>query len=154
MRHLVSIGLIVLAILPSRGVYAQDLVALVDLKFLAETDKVARVLCLGEDNCFPWAHHYLWEAKVRRIISGEETERRFLVLFGAHALKKQDFRGIVAAMDRLESNAPSEARYQISEWAQERELLCFSAIAAEDAPLKLSESDNQFGCFEIEAKEK
>ena len=66
----------------------------------------AAVMCLGQsedDACFPWATSYLWEAKVRKIISGAEFQKRFLVLFGRHALKKQDLHSVLAIMTKLEA---------------------------------------------------
>lgn len=127
---------------------AEDFVAIVDLKFLKETDQVAAVLCLGmtDDDCFPWAHHYLWEAKVRKVIRGTNTEKRFLVLHGRHALKKKDLRGVIALMKPLEEASPTGARYQLFA-GEKREHFCFDKIHAEGAPIKLSDGERPLGCF-------
>jgi hypothetical protein len=149
MPRFIIVALFLLPAFPAHELHAQDLVAVVDLEFLKETDQVAGYLCLGEDNCFPWAHHYLWEAKIRKVISGTESEERFLVVFGAHALKKQDLQNIAAIMKKLEPGAYGDARYQILEWGDERQLVCFDSSNAPQAPLKLTvRSDILQGCYE------
>jgi hypothetical protein len=144
-----------LALFAVPHVIAEEVVAVVDLKFLKETDQTAAVLCLGEsdedEDCVVWAHHYLWEARIRKVIAGAVTEKRFLVLFGRHALMKKDIRNIVVLMKRLESNSPAEARYQILEWGHKRQLVCFSAEIARQAPWKLgSPGGDAINCFEAD----
>ena len=136
-------------LLGASDVHAEDLVAIVDLKFLEETDVTAAVLCFGENECDVWATHYLWEARVRELISGTEPDERFLVLFGVHALKKQNLRNVLATMKKLEPGAYGNARYQIQDWGQRRELLCFASFAAPNAPLDLKDGDAEpQKCFE------
>ncbi len=75
------------------GVSAEEIVAILDLKFIEETDLTAAVMCYGddEDDCFQWAVHYLFEAKVDKVVSGNLPDKRFLVLYGSHALRKKTF---------------------------------------------------------------
>ena len=150
MRKSAISGVLFALLASAANVLAEDLVAVVDLNFLRETDKTAAVLCLGEsdDDCAVWATHYLWEARVRMVISGAEHDARFLVLHGRHALKKQNMKGVVAIMRRLEPPLPFEARYQIVGWGRKRELVCFD-MAIESAPMKLSEGlEGSSSCFD------
>jgi hypothetical protein len=142
------------SVLGASDVRAEDLVAVVDLKFLEETELTAAVICFGEDECDVWATHYLWEARVRKVISGTEPDKRFLVLFGAHALKQQDFRNVLATMKRLEPGAYPNARYQIQQWGEQRELVCFASSAAPNAPLELKEGGAESQrCFDVAEEE-
>ena len=104
-----------------------ELIALVDLKFLRETDETAVVLCLDDagEECDVWARHYLWRATIRRVYAGVESERHFLVLYGHHALKKKNLRGVTAVFKKLEPGAPFGARYQITNRGLPQKLLCF-----------------------------
>ena len=99
---------------------AADLVALVDLEFLRETDKTAAVMCFGdsEEDCGVWATFYLYKAKIRKIITGTEPRKTVLVLYGHHALLKKDFRGVLASMIKLESKDEKEPQYQITSWGR------------------------------------
>jgi hypothetical protein len=147
-------ALVLLSLLTVSDARAEDLVAIVDLKFLEETDLTAAVICFEEDQCDVWATHYLWEARVRKIISGTEPDRRFLVLFGVHALKQQDFSNVLATMKKLEPGAYANARYQIQDWGEPRELVCFDSAAAPNAPLELKEGGAESQrCFDV-AEEK
>lgn len=119
---------------------ANDLVAEVDLEFIRETDDVAAVMCMGDsdDDCFPWAHHYLWRARIRRILGGEETQRTFLVLYGRHALSKKDLPRRIVVMKRLEDDSPAQARYQIKDMAYEVKLTCFRESTVQDSALEMN----------------
>jgi hypothetical protein len=150
MRNPAISGLLMVLLGSTADAFADEIVAVVDLKFLKETDKTAAVLCLGdsEDDCVVWATHYLWEARVRRVISGTERDAKVLVLYGRHALPKDPLRNAVVVMNKLESTLPSDARYQIVAFGSERNLVCFKrAIGA--APLKVNEkSDDSLSCFD------
>jgi hypothetical protein len=146
--------LVLLSVLGASGVHAEDLVAIVDLKFLEETDLPAAFLCFEEDKCDVWATHYLWEARVRKVISGTEPDKHFLVLYGVHALKKQDLRNVLATMKKLEPGAYANARYQIRDRGQQRELVCFEGSAAPNAPIKLEGGHPEpQRCFDIAEEE-
>jgi hypothetical protein len=144
---------LLLTLFAAPPVTAEEVVAVVDLKFLKETDQTAAVLCLGEtdEDCVVWARHYLWEARIRKVLAGAVPEKRLLVLFGRHALLKKDVRNIVVLMTRLESESPSEARYQILEWGKRRQLACFSGEIAKQAPWKLgSPEEDAMNCFDVD----
>jgi hypothetical protein len=154
MRSTYFRALALLSVLGASDVRAEDLVAIVDLKFLEETDLTAAVICFEEDQCDVWATHYLWEARVRKVISGTEPDKRFLVLFGAHALKQQDFRNVLATMKKLEPGAYANARYQIQDWGEQRELVCFDSSAVPNAPLELEEGGSESQrCFDVAEEE-
>jgi len=103
-----------------------ELVAEVDLKYLKETEQVVAILCYGDhpDDCHPWAHGYLYEARVRKVISGQAPKGKFLVIYGRHALKKQNLRGVVGRFSKL-TDGTDGAEYQIAARAVEGDLACF-----------------------------
>jgi hypothetical protein len=127
MRATLIGALLLLGISPCFAEPEEELVAVVDLKFLRETDETAAVLCLGEEesDCGVWATHYLWRATVRKVYAGAEVERHFLVLYGRHALRKKDIREMTVVMKRLKENAPFGARYQVVDLGIRQKLLCF-----------------------------
>jgi hypothetical protein len=105
----------------------EEVVALVDLQFLKVTDVTASVLCLTdkEEDCFVYGTHYLWRARVRKVISGDLREKSFLVLYGRHALLEKNIRGMTAVLRRLEPDAPFGAHYQVVGVGVPQKLLCF-----------------------------
>ena len=103
------------------SVASEEIVAVLDLKFIEETDDTAVVMCLGEedDDCFQWAVYYVFEAKVDKVISGELPDKRFRVLFGRHALKK-NFRNVIALLKERETDNSDEPKYRIFQWGEKR----------------------------------
>ena len=106
---------------------AEEIVAVLDLKFIEETDKTAVVMCYGndDDDCGVWAVHYMFEAKVDKVISGNLPDKRFLVLFGKHALARKNIRNVVALLKKLDVDDPDEPQYQITQWGERRKMYCF-----------------------------
>jgi hypothetical protein len=136
MRSALIGALLLLGTNPCFAEPEDELVALVDLKFLRETDETAAVLCLGdeESDCGVWATHYLWKATVRRVYSGVEAERHFLVLYGRHALLKKNIREMAVVLKRLKPDAPFGARYQVVDLGVPQKLVCFRrALSRKDA---------------------
>jgi len=132
---------------PSRSA---DVVALVDLKFIEETDIPAGMICFGEDQCDVWAVHYLWEARVRELIHGEEIDRRFRVLFGRHALVKRDLKKRYVALRRLTPEEHPTARYEVIDTGYQRTFLCFSGPMQIESPVLLKEARRrEQRCFPI-----
>ena len=127
MRTTLIGALLLLGISPCFAEAEEELVALVDLKFLRETEETAAVMCLGEEesDCGVWATHYLWRVTVRRVYSGAEVERNFLVLYGRHALRKKDIRELTVVLRRLKADAPFGARYQVVDLGMPQNLVCF-----------------------------
>lgn len=146
----IGTGLLYCLLHPGR-VWAEDLVALVDLKYLRETDKVAEVMCFGEgdQDCGVWAIYYLGEAHVRKVIRGTAPNDRILVLYRSHALQKKDFPDLIVRFETLEDGPYANANYKIL-WGDELHLACFEETKAPDAPLKLEEEgDDARKCYEI-----
>lgn len=148
-KHGKALGIVAMSIalaLPMMHATAEasDLVAIVDLEFIRETDRPAAVMCFGEreEDCHVWATLNLYKAKVRRVISGTESRKAVLVLFGRHALKKGNFRGVIATMNRLEATRASDPQYQMTEWGEKRELYCFPR-REDDTGLELKEDDDE-----------
>ncbi len=119
----VATGLIAL----SPAVLSDEIVAILDLEFIEDTGDTAAMLCFGEDNtdCADWATYYLFEATPLRVIKGELPDEPFHVLFGRHALKKQDFYDVVALIEEREDARPEEPQYQISGWGERLRMYCF-----------------------------
>ena len=142
---------ILLGLLQSAHARADDLVALVDLKFLEATEKTAEVMCFGEgeDDCAVWATFYLGEARVRKVISGTAPGKRFLVLYRSHALEEKDFPNLVGRFVPLEEGAYGNARFQMH-WGDRLDLAYFNDSKAPDAPLELKELNNDtLRCYEM-----
>ena len=130
---------------------AEEIVAILDLKFVEETDLTAAVMCYGddEDDCHPWAVHYLFEAKVDKVISGNLPEKRFLVLYGSHALKKKNFRNIIALLKERDANGPGEARYRIAQWGEKRSMYCFDKMQGDDTEIDVARNgQSELNCYD------
>ena len=110
----------------SSQVAAEEIVAVLDLKFIENTGEPGGYLCFDDDECGVWAVFYLFEASVDRVISGELPEKKFLVLYARHALREKNFRNIIALLKKREPDDFSEASYQITQWGQKRDLYCFN----------------------------
>lgn len=130
---------------------ATDLVAIVDLKFLKETDKTATVLCLGDkdEDCVPWGTHNLYRATIRKVIHGKESRKSMLVLFGRHAMKKVNMRGVIATLNRLETADDTGAEYRVAELGDEREFYCFRRWPDDTQGFELKGSgDESLTCYD------
>jgi len=127
-----GILLVVLLALPAR---AEEFVAIVDLKFIKDTGDTAAVLCLGDDDerCEVYATLYLFDAKVRKVLSGDAPQGRFRVLFGHHALPAKDMRGVIAVLRKIEGKETSEDQYQIVRWGDRHDLYCFERYPSDDS---------------------
>lgn len=134
---------------------AADLVALVDLEFIRTTDQAAAVMCFGdrEEDCGVWATFYLYKAKIRKIISGTESRKTVLVLYGRHALSKKDFRGVLASMVKIEAKDEKEPQYRITSWGEKRELVCFPRREDDQAGLEVKEGEDSFTCYSLAPKD-
>jgi hypothetical protein len=142
--------LAILFVLVSPKCLAEELAAVLDLKFIKDTGETAEVMCFGEaeEDCGTWATFYLFEAKVKKVISGDFPKNKFKVLFGAHALKVGNFKGVVATLKSLPED--HEARYQITEWGEEKEMYCFRAEEGEEYNVKQEPGGPDFRCYEKE----
>jgi ketosteroid isomerase-like protein len=139
----------------SAALAADDpLVAVVDLKFLKETEQVTAIMCYGlaedgEGDCHPWAYGYLWEARLRRTISGKPAGKTFLVLYGRHALPNKDLRGVVGKFSRLEGGTDG-AQYQMVR-AVEGKPACFEWFGRDGSgPAEQPESGALLHCYDPE----
>ena len=128
--------------------YSQDLVAILDLEFVKETNDAAAWMCYGENDndCHPWAYLYVFDAKVKKVISGDLTEKKIRVLFGRHALKQGRHKNVIATLSKLDKN--SEAEYQILEWGTKREMYCFSGEGNKMYNVRLESSGIDLKCYE------
>ncbi len=130
---------------------ADEIVAVLDLKFIEETDKVAALMCFGENNedCDVWAMHYLFEAKVDKVISGELPEKRFPVLYGRHAMKKENYRNVVVMLKRLDAAEESDPQYRILQWGEKRDMYCFDQRFDVETEVAVEvNSKHQLNCFD------
>ena len=144
------------AILTSLTVFSpcavtDEIVAILDLKFMEDTGDTAAVMCVGDgdEDCVVWATYYLFEASVDKIISGTLPERRFFLIYGQHALRKKNFRNVVALLKRRDVSDPNEPPYQITQWGKKRKMYCFDRREGEDIDVEISnDGHQQLNCFD------
>jgi hypothetical protein len=134
----------------SKLCFAEEIVASLDLKFVKDTGTRAGILCYGEgeNDCHNWSTFYLYEAKVKKVLSGELVESHFTVIYGRHALRKNNHRNIVVRLKKLAEGA--EAQYQILEFSQKVELVCFGSAESKLFDLKLESGSEELQCLEKE----
>lgn len=127
---------------------ASEIVAVLDLKFVKETESVAAWMCYGEheEDCHPWAYFYVFDATVQEVVTGNLTHKKIKVLFGRHALKKGRHKNIVASLSRLPGT--SEADYQIVELGSIKKMYCFSDNANKLYNVRLETSKADLKCYE------
>ena len=145
--------LLVVLLLPFTAV-AEEVVAVVDLKFLKDTSEASSTLCFEEVNegndCATWATFYLFEARVKKVVSGKLSGRKFRVWFGVHALKKGDIKNMVAKLRPLPPE--HEAEYQIVAWGEKRELFCFEAKERETYNTNIEPEGTNMQCYSDEVE--
>ena len=100
-------------------------IAVLDLKFIRDTGKAASVLCFDEvgTECESWSNFYVFEASLKKHISGKEIPEKFNLLLGRHALKKKSIRNIVVKIKEISDN--EEATYQVSDIGFKGKVFCF-----------------------------
>lgn len=133
---------------------AGDLVAIIDLKFLKDTDKTAAVLCFGDqdEDCVPWATHNLYRATFRKVLHGEESRKTVLVLYGRHAMGNNNLRRVIATLSRLETTDDTGAEYRVAELGHERELFCFRRWPEDAQGFELkAEGEGSLTCYDANA---
>ena len=152
MKHrLIRSGLTALFLLAAPYAPAEEIVAVLDLKFIEDTGDTAVVFCFGEDDedCGTWATYYLFEARVDKIISGDLPDKRFLVIYGKHALKKRNFRNVIALLKRREGDDPSEPQYRITQWGEKRKMYCFDRREDEGTEIDVERNyQHKLNCYD------
>jgi len=126
-----------------------DLVAVVDLQYLKETGQVTAIMCYGDspEDCDPWAHGYLFEARVRKVIHGQAPKKKFLVLYGRHAMRKQDLRGVTGRFSKLVDGTDG-AEYQLAATAIDAHPTCFQWFGRDGSgPAEQPRSGELLWCF-------
>lgn len=150
---MIRIILLVVLLLPFTAL-AEDLVAVVDLKFLKDTGEASSTLCFEEVNeekdCATWATFYLFEARVKKVVSRELSGRKFRVWFGIHALKKGNIKNMVAKLRPLPPE--HEAEYQIVAWGEKKELYCFEAKERETYNTNIEPEGTNMQCYGYEVE--
>jgi len=125
----------------------KELVAVVDLKFLKATEQVVVFTCLSDDECYPSAYGNLYEAQLRRKISGAWPKTKFLVLYGGYARKGEILRGVIGRFSAL-TDGIEGAKYQMVDRAVDGHLACFDWNgAAGDGPAEQPKSGQLLRCF-------
>lgn len=126
-----------------------ELVAIVDLRFLKETEQVVAVMCF-DDDCGPSAYGYLYEATVRKVVNGHAPRNKFLVIYGRHAMRKNNVRGLAARFNKLTDN-PDGAEYQIVRTAYEGQPTCFEWFGSDGSgPAEFPNEGLLLQCFGVE----
>lgn len=144
--------LFIIFLLYSCAASAEEMIAVLDLKFVRDTGEVASTLCFDEgseeQNCATWATFYLFDARVKKVVSGELSARKFRVLYGVHALKKGNIKNMVAKLRPLPRE--HEAAYQIIGWGEKRELYCFEAKQGEAYNTGVKLEGENVQCYEYD----
>lgn len=142
--------IVIFAVLFSNYCLSEELIAKLDLKFIKDTGKTAGVLCYGdnEDDCHEWSTFYLYEAKVKKVLSGNLPIKKFTVIYGRHALRKNNHSNVIVRLNKLPAN--EDAQYQILEFGQNFELVCFQSPESSlfSEPLELN--NEKLKCAEKE----
>lgn len=144
----------IVVLLYSCAARAEEIIAVVDLKFLRDTGEVSSTLCFDEgsekQNCATWATFYLFDASVKKVVSGELSARKFRVLYGVHALKKGNIKNMVAKLRPLPPE--HETDYQIIGWGEKRELYCFEAEENEAYNTNIKSEGANMQCYGDESE--
>lgn len=111
---------------------AEEIVAVLDLKFVENTGEPGGYICFDDDECDVWSEYYLFEASVDKVISGDLPEKKFFVLYARHNLGEKNLRNVVALLKEREPGEFSAAKYQITHTGQEREMYCFTRREGEE----------------------
>lgn len=142
--------ILILSILCSNCCSAEELIAKLDLKFIKDTGKTATVLCYddNEKDCHEWSTFYLYEAKVKKVLSGNLPSSKFSVIYGAHAMLANNHRNVVVSLNKLPAGGDSQ--YQIMEFAENLELVCFQSSDSSLFSEKLELNSQKLKCAEEE----
>ena len=100
-------------LLPCFVFAANEIKVKADLEFLLDTEKESGKLCFGENDCSTWSTFYLFNADVKKVIVGTESSTSFKVIYGRHALLKQDLNDVVLTLRELERDNGFGAKYQV-----------------------------------------
>lgn len=142
--------IVILTVLFSNYCPAEELIAKLDLKFIKDTGMKAGVLCYGdnEEDCHKWSTFYLYEAKVKKVLSGNLPENNFTVIYGRHALLKNNHKSLIVRLNKLPSDG--DAQYQILEFGQNLELVCFQSSESSLFNEKLELNNEKLKCADAE----
>jgi len=142
--------IVIFAVLFSNFCLSEELIAELDLKFIKDTGKTADVLCYGdtEVDCHAWSTFYLYEAKVKKVLSGNLPASELTVIYGRHALLKKNHSSVIVRLNKLP--ADGDAQYQILEFGQNLELVCFQSTGSSLFSEKLELNNEKLKCAEKE----
>src|SRR5689334_21707271 len=120
---------LLLALFAPIAVRAEDVIAIVDLRFIEDTGRAGTYMCLDQrdEDCVPWALLYVFDAKVRNVVRGDLPGTHIRVLGGRHALGQKDIRGAIVVLKKLDKTGEGGAEYQIWKWGSKMQLYCFDA---------------------------
>lgn len=139
---------ILLLLLPT-CVSAEEITAVLDMKFIKDTGETAATLCFGDDekDCAQWATFYLYEAKVQKVLSGKLPSKKIKAIYGRHALMPKNFNNVAVVLAPLTDH--KEAEYQIQKWGELKEMYCFKGDVH---PKNVSDENakQQLKCYDIE----
>jgi hypothetical protein len=151
------ITLLVLSTVASAAPAADDVpsVARVDLHFIKATDRVGAIVCYGDDpdDCHPWAHFYVYEVRLRKTIHGAAPPKKFRAIYSRHALRKKDFRGVVALVRKLDEAGVDGETHQIADWAERVDVWCFRRLDLDGkADVKVEDGERKLNCYKQDAE--
>jgi len=109
-----NIIILIFLLLPCCAFAVNEIKVQADLEFLLDTQKESGKLCFGEKDCSTWSTFYLFNASVNKVIVGTEPSPSFKVIYGRHALLKQDLNDVVITLRELEQGNSFGAKYQVT----------------------------------------
>jgi hypothetical protein len=127
---------------------AEEIVAVLDMKFIKDTGETAVTLCFDhdEEDCVQWATFNLYEAKVKKVLSGELPSKKIKVIYGRHALMPKRFSNVAVVLVPLKDH--KEAEYQIQEWGELRKMYCFKGNDRQPKNVSDENSEQQLKCYD------
>lgn len=143
-------SIFIITLFLSSNVNAEDLIAVLNLKFIKDTGNPATFICFDEagEECEPYSTFYLYEAKIKKVLSGEFSSKKFKVIYGRHALVQKNLKNVVASLSKLEDY--QEAEFQIIEWGEFREMYCFRGKYSQPYNISDVKRGQRLKCYEEE----
>ncbi|MCO1337061.1 hypothetical protein MO867_22310 [Microbulbifer sp. OS29] len=103
---------------------AEELVVIGNLEFLKDTEITSSEICYEDDeeSCHPWATFYLYKMEVVASVDERVTRKQFNVIYGRHALMKNDIHSVKVSLKELPVGNKFGASYQVIEIHEAPEL--------------------------------
>ena len=92
---------------------SDELKAVANLIFVSNTGIEAGKMCIGDSACHTWSTFIEYDAEIKQVISGAETDTRLKVIYARHSSTEVDMLDVTVNFKRLNPNNKLGAQYQI-----------------------------------------